>query len=310
MEENNNQRRPDDVPDSGLVADEEAARGDVFSPVEQHTINFYGKPIVVVRLPDGRPAVVMRYLCDNMQLDRSSQIRRIQRTKAIAEDLVNVMVQTKSAVQKMPALILRSVPYWLLGIDPGRARPEMQEEILHYQKEAVDVLYAWAQAPRAVARPTQLMPTEGSLKPMSRPVQPSPAAPADEWATYHEQMALFYRWKRTVDTRLDTVDLRLGEVEQRQDEMESRVEGMEEVVRLVPEILERLGPQKIIEKHQQQVRAYVHQLSQATGNHSSTIYTDLYTAFSVPRYQELQEEDWPQLEQWFRGQLERAKRKK
>lgn len=56
----------------------------VLIPVEQHTLIFYGKPIVVVRLPDGQPAVVMRYLCDNMQLDRSSQIKRIQRTKAIA----------------------------------------------------------------------------------------------------------------------------------------------------------------------------------------------------------------------------------
>lgn len=39
-------------------------------PIEQDTILFYGKPLVVVRLPDGRPAVVVRSLCDNMQLDR------------------------------------------------------------------------------------------------------------------------------------------------------------------------------------------------------------------------------------------------
>jgi hypothetical protein len=38
-------------------------------PIEQQTIMFYGKPVIVVRLPDGRPGVVLRYLCDNLQLD-------------------------------------------------------------------------------------------------------------------------------------------------------------------------------------------------------------------------------------------------
>src|SRR5215472_9788694 len=134
-------------------------------PTEQHTIMFYGKPIVVVRLPDGQPAVVMRYLCDNMQLDRSGQVKRIQRTKAIARDLVTALVETSSGTQKMPALILRSVPYWLLGIDPGRARPEMQAEILRYQQEAVNVLYAWAAAPKAIGAPTNLVPAEPITKP-------------------------------------------------------------------------------------------------------------------------------------------------
>ena len=36
-------------------------------PLEQQTLNFYGKPIVVVRLPDGRPAVILNVLCDNLQ---------------------------------------------------------------------------------------------------------------------------------------------------------------------------------------------------------------------------------------------------
>ena len=56
-------------------------------PVEQHTLLFYGKPIIVVRLPDGRPAVVLRFLCENMGLEPRAQIRRVRTTEVIAEDL-------------------------------------------------------------------------------------------------------------------------------------------------------------------------------------------------------------------------------
>jgi hypothetical protein len=41
-------------------------------PTEQQTIMFYGKPLVVVRLPDGRPGIVLRNLCDNLQLEPTS----------------------------------------------------------------------------------------------------------------------------------------------------------------------------------------------------------------------------------------------
>ncbi|GAC1651514.1 MAG: hypothetical protein NVS4B9_42060 [Ktedonobacteraceae bacterium] len=35
-------------------------------PIEQQTLMFYGKPIIVVRLPDGQPGVVVRFFCENM----------------------------------------------------------------------------------------------------------------------------------------------------------------------------------------------------------------------------------------------------
>ena len=49
-------------------------------PIEQQTILFYGKPLVVVRLLDRRPAIVLRQICDNLQLEPTSQMRRIKRT--------------------------------------------------------------------------------------------------------------------------------------------------------------------------------------------------------------------------------------
>jgi hypothetical protein len=265
-------------------------------PREQQTLLFYGKPIVVVRLADGRPAVVLSSLCENLQIDTNAQVMRIRRTEAISEDLVFVQVQTDGGPQRLTALILRSVPFWLAGIDPKRVREEIRPDIIRYQREVVDVLYAWAQAPKVA--PPALVPVE----PMSRPVQPSPTAPADEWATYHEQMALFYRWKRTVDARLDTVDMRLGEVESRLDEQRR-------VLAFIPEILERLGPEKMTAEHYRQVQVLAKQLHQATGKPFPTIYEELKTVFEKPRIEDLLEEDWLQVEQWFKVQIERGKKK-
>src|SRR2546423_7916827 len=94
-------------------------------PIEQQTLIFYGKPIVVIRLPDGRPAIVLRFFCENLQLETRAQIRRIQRTEAIIDDLAYARVDTEGGPQRMAVLVLHGVPFWLAGIDPTRVREEV-----------------------------------------------------------------------------------------------------------------------------------------------------------------------------------------
>lgn len=64
-------------------------------PIEQQTLIFHGKPIIVVRLADGRPGVVLRFLCENMGLEPRAQIRRIRSTEAITDDFAYARVQTE-----------------------------------------------------------------------------------------------------------------------------------------------------------------------------------------------------------------------
>ncbi len=68
--------------------------------------------------------------------------------------------------------------------------------------------------------------------------------------------------------------------------MESRLEGLEAMTRLIPEILERLGPQTLTPAHQKARHPYVKQLHEAIGKPYATIYEDLKLAFAVPRYQD------------------------
>ena len=78
-------------------------------PIEQHTLTFYGQPITVVRLPDGRPGVVLRFLCENLHTDANVQVLRVQRSGAMAEDQVLTCVETRSGAQRMAALVLRFI---------------------------------------------------------------------------------------------------------------------------------------------------------------------------------------------------------
>jgi len=57
-------------------------------------------------------------------LDSSAQVRRIQRTEVIADDLVYTRVQTEGGLQIMPTLVLHAAPYWLATIDTRKMEKE------------------------------------------------------------------------------------------------------------------------------------------------------------------------------------------
>lgn len=260
-------------------------------PVEQQTLTFYGKPIVVVRLPDGQPGVVLRFLCENLQIDTAAQTQRIRRTEAIAEDLVFAQVETEGGFQRMAVLILHAVPFWLAGIDPKRVRPEIRPEILRYQREVVDVLYAWVQSPKAMAAPTGLVPVEQ----IAKPEVPTDDAGLDAWREYYQRMVLWIDWQQDIESWRGSV--------------ESRLEGLEEVTNLIPEILERLGPQTLTTDHQRAVQQYVQQVHELSGKPYSAVYESLKSAFGVPKYADIPDQDWPRVVQWFRAQLEPWRKK-
>ncbi|MGZ3646749.1 MAG: phage antirepressor N-terminal domain-containing protein [Ktedonobacteraceae bacterium] len=259
-------------------------------PIEQQTLTFYGKPIIVVRLPDGRPGVVLRFLCENLHIDTNAQMQRVQRSEAMAEDLVFTRVETPGGAQRMATLVLRSIAYWFATIDTRRMDKDDPRRlaIVQYQREAVDVLYSWASAPQMGEVPsTTLVPSE----PIVEPPRPAADASLAVWHEYYVRMAAVLQWQM--------------EVEAWRSGVEDRLEGLEEISGLIPEILERLPALTITPAHQHKVKYYVFQLSQATGQHPARIYSALYKVFNVPRYQELLEAEWEQVERWFQAQLER-----
>jgi hypothetical protein len=274
-----------------------SSKQEMIIPVEQATVLFFGQPVIAVRLPDGRIGAVISNMCSILKLDVASQVRRLREDETTADSLVQVQIQTETrGPQIMGALVAWAIPYWLSGIHPTRVKDaEKHEAIAYFKKEAANVLYAhFSQKPAALPAPVQ------AIVP-SAVTQPAPEAPALEWADYHRQMAAFYQWKATTDTRIDVL-------EEWQGEVEAQLEEHKQILNLVPEILERLPPETLTPKQQQLVKYYVEQLVKATGKSRGAIYNSLYTAFSVPRYQDIPAVEWDKVERWFQVQIERARK--
>src|SRR5260370_23489394 len=137
-----------------------------------------------------------------------------------------------------------------------------------------------------MAAPARLVPAEQISKPLPR----ADDADLDTWRDYHRQMGVWIDWQHAIEAWRGSV--------------ESRLEGLEEVTNLIPEILERLGPQTLTSDHQRAVQKYVQHAHNLTGKHYGIIYESLKTTFGVPNYAAIPDQDWPRVVHWCRSQLE------
>ncbi|WIG59666.1 MAG: hypothetical protein OJF49_002413 [Ktedonobacterales bacterium] len=267
---------------------------EVLQPVEQASLSFYGRELVAVRLADGRIAALLRWMCEGMQLDTHAQLRRIERKTALRRHLIDVEVQTDGGPQAMPALTLQGLPGWLYGIDENRvAKAEARAAVIAFQLEATDVLARhFERRPAELTPPPNLVPAE----PITRPERPPEDAEPLIWAKYHRDMAVWLEWR--------------ADIEQWRDSVETRLESVEEITRLVPEILERLGPQTLSPEHQATVQASANRLHDLTGHSHAMIYNDLRQAFHVGKYSDIPENDWLRVVEWFRVRIAAAEKQR
>lgn len=272
-------------------------------PVEQESIQFHGEEIIAVRLDDGRICVVIRWICKSLNLKASSQVSKIKNTTIIASELVRVVVKTKGGPQRVPAITLKGFPVWMLTINPNEAQDEhMRTLILAYQQEAKDVLY---QHFVNKARTYPVLPAANSMVLPTEPVQPPSEANDQTLATYYEDLAVWALWKASQHARQWR-----GQVQGHLESLQTQLEAEKAVTDLIPEILQRLGPEKITTQQQRQVQNYVEELSRLADKHPATIYHELKTTFEKARYQDLEAAEWPQVVNWFTAQIERTKKRK
>jgi hypothetical protein len=133
--------------------------------------------------------------------------------------------------------------------------------------------------------------------------KPAPDAPALLWANYYEQLAALYHRQAAYEERLIVIDAQLGE-------LHSRVESLEAGQRLLPEILERLGPQPLSPEHQATVKAMVGRLHELASFSFATIYGDLNAAFHVGRYGDIPDARWAEVAAWLQARIDDAQRRR
>ena len=78
---------------------------------------------------------------------------------------------------------------------------------------------------------------------------------------------------------------------------------------MLPELLERLGPERLTPPHQALVKRWVQELHSLAGYPYGTIYGDLNGAFHVGKFSDILETDWERVEQWFTVRIEAAKKR-
>lgn len=276
-------------------------------PVEQDVVPFYGHMLVAVRLADGRIAAVLRWLCEGLGLNLQSQLRHIRGRAVLNDGLIVVRVATDGGPQSMQALTLHAMPGWLFSVDERRVRPEVRDDVILFQRECTDVL-----AEHFANKPRQTLPETDTLvpsEPIARPEGPAADADRATWIEYHHAMVAWLRWQDDVDHWRREHEHRYSALAQRQGALEDRMESVEEVTRLIPEILDRLGPETLSPEHQATIKNLAKRLNELAGFSYAMIYGELNAAFHVGKYSDIPAARWPDVLVWFKARIDAAERR-
>src|SRR5579883_3365572 len=148
-----------------------------------------------------------------------------------------------------------------------------------------------------------------------RAARPDTDAPSLVWADYHRSLAALYERQASLEKQVAHVESYVyslaAEIDEQHRElwdMQGRVESLEEGQRLLPELLERLGPQTLTPAHQAEVRRLTLELQDLTGMQFNMIYGDLKAAFHVAVYRDIPEARWDEVAQWFAVRLSAARK--
>jgi hypothetical protein len=133
--------------------------------------------------------------------------------------------------------------------------------------------------------------------------RPEETADSLVWAEYLERLAALYRRQAYFESRLEYVEAKTHDQDERLESLQKRVEYLEAGGAMLPELLERLGPERMRPEHQEMVKRWVGELHHLSGVDYSSIYQDLNADFQVDRFSDIHECEWDRLEDWFRERI-------
>ncbi|HZT98515.1 MAG TPA: phage antirepressor N-terminal domain-containing protein [Ktedonobacteraceae bacterium] len=106
-----------------------------------YSVDFYGEELLIATV-ENVPYVALRAVCRHLGLAWSSQLQRTKRDPALTEHLRTlVLADSDGRHREMTCLELEYLPGWLLGITPGKARPELEAKLQRYRQECFRILW-------------------------------------------------------------------------------------------------------------------------------------------------------------------------
>jgi len=248
--------------------------------LEPQTIEFYGDQLLAVQEPGTRRVFVpIARLCENLGVDRASQLQRVQEHEVLNSGLLTLRLQTAGGLQDALCLRLDLVPYWLAQINARRVRQAVREKLILYQRECAAVLW---DAFRPSGQPSSVaLSTSGEL---------SPAAQAYEMAM---AIAAIARQQMSLEAQMTDIATTMSNHAE-------RLAGLEM----------RLAPKHAISETQaaelaQAIKVVARSLGEQTGrNEYGGVYGQLYREFNVVSYKSLPVEQFDRamerLRNWYR----------
>lgn len=260
---------------------------EILQPVEQKQVIFYEDEItaVLVKTDRGQDIYVpIRPICEMMEIDWSSQLRRIKRDPVLAKHLAGVVVMTTpdpetggGGPQTTNCLPLDYLNGWLFGINANRVKPEIKDRLIRYQEECYRVLAEAFREGRLTADPafSDLLNSD------------SPAAQAYKMASAIMQMA---RQQLLLESELETTKTQVQDNTQRLEVIEASLGAPGR--QITPEQATQIS---------QAVKAIAMILSKRSGrNEYGGVYGELYRKFGVPSYRELPASKYDEAMHWLR----------
>jgi len=260
----------------------------------QHTVLFHGDEIVAVQQDDAIVFVVFSLLCGNLNLERTSQARRVQRHEVLRSGFATLPIKTEGGIQNMQCLRLDLLPLWLSGVQASRVKEELREKLIRYQREAAFVLWE-AFKPQILAQEPAIEPTgDAVIQELQRIVEMGEAM-----AQMARQQIELQRQQHHLAQRLD----KAGQI----------VRGMQidiaDIQVRLGTVEDKLHPHAYITDQQaanvaNAVKALAEMLTRQKGkNQYQGVYGELHRRFGVSSYTMIRQEQYDAvlafLEDWY-----------
>ncbi len=272
-------------------------------PVDQVVIHFAGHEFLIVRLPDGRIAVVLRHLCEALELDRWAQTRRIQSQSALAKHLLLVRIKTPGGPQEVHALVTSVLSLWLGGFRLGRLSEEKRALIELLQADAADAFQSHFYQLDAQAHPQQQAKVSQSPQPPLPTPDVSPVSVFDMLRAVINRVEQDHRemeaWKAQVGRQRNEEAAWKAEMQHQMGLQREATEVLWSVV-----LGNASAPEEALNSEQQQaIQLLLHHQHKVTGQPRAALEHELLMLVGVAEFRHLQQQDWKPIMAWFRQRL-------
>jgi hypothetical protein len=113
-------------------------------PVPQRYTRFIfaGSELLAVFRPDEGMAIPVRLVCEKLGLDLNAQSRRLRKHAVLSKGLRKDRVPVGDRMTEIVVILHKYIPFWLASISPDQVAADIQEQLILYQTELIDVLAA------------------------------------------------------------------------------------------------------------------------------------------------------------------------